>query len=172
MDLNKELSNLKKLMEEDKIIFSKDIAEPLRKVMQRPDGTVVEETVDKGIRAVLLAIKAAETDVIDIGDINEDYIQKLMAMSKKERKERFLSLPRERAAAYKEIFMRVMELEDFYIIISRLPEEEFKCKFNRLMIRLEGNPADILKDYILLEIRKFHELMHNEEGVELPPHPE
>jgi hypothetical protein len=159
-------------MEDGKIHLLKEMAEPLRKVLTKSDGTVVEGTVGGKVRALLLAIKAAESDVIDMKDINEDYLEKLISMDKKEREEHFLSLPREKAASYKEIFMRVLELEDFYIIISRLPEEEFKCKFNKLIIGLQGNPADILRDYILLEIKKFYELVSKEKIEGLPEPPE
>jgi len=42
MDLDKELSNLKKLMEEGKIKLYEDMAPDLKKVMVRSDGTIVE----------------------------------------------------------------------------------------------------------------------------------
>lgn len=95
-------------------------------------------------------------------EFNEGFIKKLKRMSKKEREEWFLNQPREKAASYKEIFMRVIELEDFYIIISKLPKNSFNSEFNKKIIELGGNPANSLKDYIILEIRKFYELAHEE----------
>lgn len=107
--------------------------------------------------------------------IDENFIKKVRSMSKEEREKYFLSLPREKAAAYKEIFMRVVMLEDFYPILSNTPKESFKNEFNISIKNVGENPADILKDYIILEIRKFHQLSHHEKkikGVELPPVPE
>jgi hypothetical protein len=172
MDLNKELLHLKKLMEEGRITLLKSMAEPLRNVKQNPDGTVVEDSVSGSIRALLLAIRAAEDNRIEFGEINEDFLEKIKSMSKEEREKYFLNLPREKAAGYKEIFMRVMQLEDFYMILSDLPKEKFRSEFNLGIIELDGNPADSLKDYIILEIRKFYELAYKEELVERLPPPE
>lgn len=171
-DLNKELLHLRKLMEEGKIKLLQEMAEPLRKIMKNPDGTVVEETVDGSIRALLLAIRAAEDDRMEFGEIDEEFLKKMMSMSKEEREKYFLSLPREKAAGYKEIFMRVMQLEDLFFIIHELPKETFKNKFNKMMIGFEGNPANILRDYIILEIKKFYELTHLEKLDKLLPPPE
>ena len=93
-------------------------------------------------------------------------------MNKEERERYFLSLPREKAASYKEIFMRVETLEDLFYIISNLPKESFKNIFNLLVKDVGENPANILKDYIVLEIRKFYELVYKEKRVKLPPVPE
>ncbi len=174
MNLNKELQNLKKLMEEGKINLLEEMTEPLRKIMKNPDGSVVEETVDSRVRALLLAIKTAENDKIEIRmeDIDEDFLEKMMSMSKEEREKYFLSLPREKAAGYKEIYMRVMQLEDLFFIIYELPKEIFKSKFNKTMMKFEGNPANVLRDYILLEIKKFYELVHLEKLDKLLPLPE
>ena len=159
-------------MEEGKIKLLQDMAPSLRKIHKTSDGRVMEETVDGRVRALLLAIKAAEDDRIEFGEINEDFMKKMMSMSKEEREKYFLSLPREKAAGYKEIYMRVMQLEDIFFIIYELPEETFKSKFNKRMMGFEGNPANVLRDYIILEIRKFYELAHKEELVELLPPPE
>ena len=172
MDLNEALQHLKELMEKGKIHLIEEMAEPLRNIMKTSDGKVVEKTVDRKVKALLLAIRAAESDVIDMSDINEKLLQKMMSMDVEERNKYFLSLPREKAAGYKEIAMRVDELVDFYQIISGLSESEFNSKFNKLMIWLGGNPANILKDYIILEIRKFHELMYNEKNAKLPKIPD
>ncbi len=171
MNLNKELLHLKKLMKEGRITLLESMTEPLRNVMQNSDGTVVEDTVSGSIRALLLAIRAAEDDRMEFGEIDEDFLKKMMSMGKEEREKYFLSLPREKAAGYKEIFMRVMELEDFYFILLDLPKETFKSEFNRAIIEFEGNPANVLKDYILLEIRKFYELAYKEGLTELLPPP-
>lgn len=58
-DINweKELTKLKKLMEEDKIKFYQDFAPELRKVMQRQNGTVVEETISPRLKEVLLQLR-------------------------------------------------------------------------------------------------------------------
>jgi hypothetical protein len=172
MDLNKELLHLRKLMEEGRITLLKSMAEPLRNVKQNSDGTVVESSVSGSIRALLLAIRAAEDGRLEFGDIDEKFLEKMMAMGKEEREKYFLSLPREKAAGYKEIYMRVMQLEDIFFIIYELPEEAFKSKFNKGMIGLGGNPADILRDYIILEIKKFYELAYKEKLTELLPLPE
>jgi len=60
IDWNKEMQNLKKLMEEGKIKLLKDknLIEDFKKVMQKPDGSVVEETIPSSIRALILSIKA------------------------------------------------------------------------------------------------------------------
>jgi len=172
MDLNKELQHLKKLMEEGKIKLLEEMAPSLRKVKVDIEGNIIEESVDGSVRALLLAIKAAESDIIDMNEIDQDFLGRMMSMDEEDRGKYFLSMPRERAVSYKEIFMRVEELEDLYFIISDLPEKVFKSKFNKLMIKLGGNPASILKDYIILEITKFHELMEKEKGIKLPPLPE
>jgi len=65
MDLNKELLHLRKLMEEGKIKLLTSMAEPLRNIKRNPDGTVVEDTVSGSVRALLLAIKAAEDDEVE-----------------------------------------------------------------------------------------------------------
>lgn len=60
MDLSKELSKLKKLMEDGKIQFYKDdneTADDLRKVMMEQDGTVVEETVSPRLKEILLDLR-------------------------------------------------------------------------------------------------------------------
>ena len=57
MNWEKELHKLKKLMEEGKIKFYKDFAPELRKVMMRPDGSVVEETMSPKLKEVLLEIR-------------------------------------------------------------------------------------------------------------------
>ena len=57
INLNKELLNLRRLMEEGKIKFYKDMAEDLRKVMVKSDGTIVEETVSGRIKEVLLELR-------------------------------------------------------------------------------------------------------------------
>jgi len=57
MDWNKELQNLRKMMEEGKIKLYKDIASDLKKVMMRLDGTVVEETVSSKLKELLLEIR-------------------------------------------------------------------------------------------------------------------
>ena len=172
MDLNKELLHLRKLMEEGKIKLLKSMAEPLRNIKKGPDGTVVEDTVSGSVRALLLAIKAAENDKMEMREIDEFFLEKMMSMSKEEREKYFLSLPREKAAGYKEIFMRVIELEDFYFILSDLPKETFKSKFNLGIIEFGGNPANVLRDYMILEIRKFYELAYKEGMTELLPPPE
>lgn len=172
MDLNKELLHLRKLMEEGKIKLLSSMAEPLRNIMKNSDGTVVEDTVSGSVRALLLAIKAAEDDKMEMREIDENFLKKIMSMSKEEREKYFLNLPREKAAGYKEIFMRVMELEDFYFILSDLPKETFKDRFNLGIIEFGGNPADVLKDYIILEIKKFYELVYKEGMAELLPPPE
>lgn len=57
VDFNKELFNLKKLMENGKIKLYEDIANDLRKVMARSDGTIVEETVSSKLKELLLEIR-------------------------------------------------------------------------------------------------------------------
>lgn len=97
-------------------------------------------------------------------DINKEMMEKIKLMSKEEREKYLFSLPREKAASYKEIFMRVVMLEDFYIIISNIPKESFKNMFNLSIKEVGENPADILKDYITLEIRKFYQLAYLEQN--------
>lgn len=108
----------------------------------------------------------------NIDEFNEEMLRKVKSMNKEEREKYLLSLPREKAASYKEIFMRVEELEDFFYILSNLPKESFKNIFNLLVKEVGENPANILKDYIVLEIRKFYELVYKEKRVKLPPVPE
>jgi hypothetical protein len=105
-------------------------------------------------------------------NINENFIKKIKSMSKEQMEKLFLSLPREKAAGYKEIFMRVVMLEEFYQILSNLPNGSFKNTFNLSIKNIGGNPADSLRDYIILEIRKFYELVHKEKKIGLPPIPE
>jgi len=57
IDWSKEIKNLKKLMEGGKIKLYKDMAPDLRKVMIRPDSTIVEETISSKLRKLLLEIK-------------------------------------------------------------------------------------------------------------------
>jgi len=57
VDYQKELYNLKKLMEEGRIRLYKNIAGDLRKVMARSDGTIVEETVSGKLKELLLEIR-------------------------------------------------------------------------------------------------------------------
>lgn len=57
VDFQKELYNLKKLGEGGKIRLHKDMADDLRKVMARPDGTIVEETVSTNLKELLLEIR-------------------------------------------------------------------------------------------------------------------
>lgn len=57
MDWQKELENLKRLGEEGKIKFYKDMAPELRKVMARKDGTIVEETISPKLKELLLEIR-------------------------------------------------------------------------------------------------------------------
>ena len=172
MDLSKELLHLRKLMEGRKIKLLTNMTEPLRAIKEKPDGTVVESTVDGNVKALLLAIRAAENSKIEMGEINESLLEKIKSMSEEKREKYFLGLPREKAAGYKEIFMRVMQLEDFYIILSNLPQETFRNEFNLGIIELGGKPANSLKDYIILEIRKFYELAFKEKLTELLPPPE
>jgi hypothetical protein len=173
MDLNKELLHLKELMEAGRIKLLKEMEEPLKNIKKNSDGTVVEETVSGSVRALLLAIKAAENNgkKVEKEEINEELLKKIMSLSKEQREKTFLSLPREKAAGYKEIYMRVMMLEDFYFILSNLPKESFKDMFNLSIKDIGGNPANALRDYIILEIRKFYELVSKKE-IELPPVPE
>ena len=104
---------------------------------------------------------------------DEELIKKIKSMSKEEMEKYFLRLPREKAASYKEIYMRVLMLEDFYVILSELPKESFKSRFNFKIKDMNGNPADALKDYIVLEIKKFYELASQaNNGLRLPPAPD
>ena len=57
VNFQKELYNLKKLMEEGKIKLYEDIADDLRKVMARSDGMIVEETVSSKLKELLLEIR-------------------------------------------------------------------------------------------------------------------
>lgn len=57
MNWDKELLNLKKLMEGGKIKLYKDMAEDLRKVMVRQDGTIVKETISGKLKELLLEIR-------------------------------------------------------------------------------------------------------------------
>lgn len=52
-----EIEKLRKLMEEGKIQFYKDFAPELRKVMQRKDGTISEETISPRLKEVLLQLR-------------------------------------------------------------------------------------------------------------------
>lgn len=57
VDYQKELYNLKKLGEEGRIKLYEDMAEDLRMVMARSDGTIVEETVSSKLKELLLEIR-------------------------------------------------------------------------------------------------------------------
>jgi len=57
MNWDKELSNLKKLMEGGKIKLYEDMADDLRKVMIRQDGTIVKETISGKLKELLLEIR-------------------------------------------------------------------------------------------------------------------
>jgi len=103
---------------------------------------------------------------------DENLIEKVKAMSKEEMEKFFLSMPREKGAEYKEIYVAVMILEDIYYVLTDLPIEAFKSEFVKKIKEVGGNPADRLKDYILLEIRKFYELAFHEKRYILPQLPE
>src|SRR3989344_7273392 len=103
---------------------------------------------------------------------DENLIEKVKAMSKEEMEKFFLSLPREKGAEYKEIYVAVMILEDLYYVLTDLPIETFKSEFVKKIKEVGGNPADRLKDYILLEIRKFYELVFHEKRYKLPRLPD
>ena len=106
-------------------------------------------------------------------DFDDDFLKKIKSMSKEEMEKYFLSLPREKVASYKEISMRVVMLEDFFYIISDSSKESFKNIFNIKIKEIGANPADIIKDYVLLEIIKFYQLAHKEKNrFRLPTAPE
>lgn len=107
----------------------------------------------------------------DKENFDEELINKVKSMSEKEREKFFLALPRERGAEYKEIYMAVIILEDLYYALSELPKESFKSDFVKKIIELGGKPADRLKDYIILEIKKFYELAFHEKRYSLPEIP-
>lgn len=105
-------------------------------------------------------------------NFDEDFLEKVKSMNRDEMEKFFLELPRERGAEYKEIFVRVEILEEIYYIVSNLPKESFKNKFNLKIKEVGGNPADVLKDYLVLEIKKFYELAHKEKRFKLPKIPD
>lgn len=105
-------------------------------------------------------------------NFDENLFKKISFMSEEEREKYFLSLPREKGAEYKEIYVCVMILEDLYYVLSELPKEAFKSEFVKKIKEIGGNPADRLKDYIILEIRKFYELAFHEKRYTLPKIPE
>jgi hypothetical protein len=108
----------------------------------------------------------------DKENFDEDLIEKAKSMSKEEMEKFFLSMPREKGAEYKEIYVAVMILEDLYYVLTDLPIESFKSEFVKKIKEVGGNPADRLKDYILLEIRKFYELAFHEKRYTLPKLPD
>ena len=169
-DLEEKLHNLKILMEKGKIKFLDDpsLKESFRKVMTSSNGKIIESTVDSTIQVILLALEAAKLDKKP-NLFSPQEIEKLRSMSAEEKEKLFLSLPREKGASYKEIFMRISTLEDFYHIISKT--NEFENIFNISVKSVGRNPADVLKDYIVLEIRKFYELASKEKRVKLPEAP-
>jgi len=65
-DLQKELMNLKRMMEEGKLDLLPDMAEDLRAIKERVDGTVVEETVSPNVKTLLQAMTAAREDKSEI----------------------------------------------------------------------------------------------------------
>jgi len=105
-------------------------------------------------------------------NFDKDLINKLKSMGDKEREEFFLSMPREKGAEYKEIYVAVIILEDLYYALSKLPKEAFKSEFVKKIIEFGGKPEDRLKDYFILEIRKFYELAFHEKRYTLPEIPE
>jgi hypothetical protein len=171
MDLNKEILRLKRLMEDGKISLLPSMADSLKNVRKNPNGTVVEDTVDASVRALLLAIKVAEDDKRETEEFDDEFISKIKSMGKKEREEFFLNMPREGGAEYKEIYVAVIILEDLYYALSNLTKEAFKSDFVKKIIELGGKPEDRLKDYILLEIKKFYELASKDKEYSLPEAP-
>lgn len=105
-------------------------------------------------------------------NFDEDFMKKIKSLSKEEREKYFLSLPREKGAEYKEIYIAVIILEDLYHVLSKLPKEAFKSEFIKKIIELGGKPENRLKDYIILEIKKFYELAFHEKRCTLPEIPE
>lgn len=105
-------------------------------------------------------------------NFDEEFVNKLKSMGEKEREEFFLALPRERGAEYKEIYISVIILEDLYYVLSKTPKEAFRSDFIKKIIEFGGKPANRLKDYIILEIKKFYELAFHEKRHSLPKIPE
>jgi hypothetical protein len=103
---------------------------------------------------------------------DEELLKKLKLMDKKEQEDFYLSLPREKGAEYKEICIAVDILEDLYYTLSKLPKEAFNSEFIKKIIEFGGRPEDRLKDYIILEIKKFYELAFHEKRYALPKIPE